>query len=78
MHGCEGIKQLFADGAITPSVVMWFVTAAGWYSAPDKMFILVMLIQNAVPTGKVSSLSVLCFNCLSVTAKVLQPCRHMP
>lgn len=24
---------------------------SGWYSAPDKMFILVMLIQNSVPTG---------------------------
>jgi hypothetical protein len=24
---------------------------AGWLAAPDKWFVLVMLIQNAVPTG---------------------------
>jgi hypothetical protein len=31
--------------------------AAGWYHAPDKMFVLVMLIQNAVPTGEAAVLS---------------------
>lgn len=28
-----------------------FMFAAGWLVAPDSMFLLVMLIQNAVPTA---------------------------
>ncbi len=36
---------------VSTLVITLVITPAGWLAAPDSMFLLVMLIQNAVPTA---------------------------